>query len=88
MSEAAKAADKRMERLEVTPNGAYQSLVGHSAAELDKQDVLEHNAGVDRAVVASYKQLERKLKQLGVEVRPRYTLDPPLGSGRPPCCST
>lgn len=55
----------------------------HSAPKLDKQDVLEHNARVDRAVVASYKQLERKLKQLGVEVRPRYTLEPPLGSGKP-----
>ena len=49
---------------------------------LDKQDVLERNAGVDRAVVASYKRLERELRNLGVEVRPRYTLEPPLGGGR------
>ena len=54
----------------------------HSAPKLDKQDVLERNAKIDRAVVASYERLERKLKKLGVEVRPRYTLEPPLGSGR------
>lgn len=55
----------------------------HPAPRLDKQETLERNAGVDRVVVASYKRLEHELKQLGVEVRSRYTLAPPLGSGRP-----
>ena len=56
---------------------------GQTELTLDKRDVLERNAKVDRTVVASYKRLERELRQLGVEVRPRYTLEPPLGSGRP-----
>lgn len=55
----------------------------HSAPKLDKQHVLERNANIDRAVVAAYKRLERELKKLGVDVRPRYTLEPPLGGGRP-----
>ena len=50
---------------------------------LDKEGILERNAKIDRTVVASYKRLDRELKQLGVEVRPRYTLEPPLGNGRP-----
>lgn len=49
----------------------------------DRRDVLDRNAGVDRTVVAAYKRLERELRQLGVEVRPRYALEPPLGGGRP-----
>ena len=56
---------------------------GRSAPSHDKQDVLDRNAGVDRTVVAAYRQLERELRQLGVEVRPRYGLEPPLGGGRP-----
>ena len=56
---------------------------GRSKPSYDKQDVLNRNAGVDRTVVAAYKRLERELRQLGVEVRPRYALEPPLGSGRP-----
>ena len=55
----------------------------HTELSLDKRDVLEGNAQVDRTVVASYKRLERDLRRLGIEVRPRYTLEPPLGSGRP-----
>ena len=55
----------------------------HAELTLDKRDVLERNAKVDRTVVASYKRLERDLRRLGIEVRPRYTLEPPLGSGRP-----
>ena len=58
-------------------------IQGRSKPSYDKQDSLDRNAGVDRTVVAAYKRLERELKQLGVEVRPRYTLEPPLGSGRP-----
>lgn len=62
------------------------SAQGHSMSILDNKDILERNAGVDRTVVAAYagyKRLQRELKQLGVEVRPRYSLEPPLGSGRP-----
>ncbi len=56
---------------------------GRSAPSHDRQDVLDRNTGIDRAVVADYKRLERELKRLGVEVRPRYGLEPPLGGGRP-----
>ena len=55
----------------------------HTKPSFNKQDVLDRNAGVDHSAVASYKRLKRELRQLGIEVRPRYTLEPPLGSGKP-----
>lgn len=50
---------------------------------LDKEAVLRQNKKIDRRVVAAHERLEEKLLKLGVEIKPRYSLEPPLGNGRP-----
>ena len=42
-------------------------------------ETLENNSNVSKSVVAQYRELERDLKRLGVDTRPRYTLSPPFG---------
>ena len=41
--------------------------------------ILDGNPKVSPSVVAQSEQLERRLRRLGVDLRPRYTLSPPLG---------
>ncbi len=42
-------------------------------------DVLEKNQNVSSAVVNQQAELERKLKALGVDVKPEFKLSPRLG---------
>lgn len=49
----------------------------------DRDDVLRRNPKIDAAVVAAHERLERELKKLGVEIKPRYSIEPPFGQ-RPP----
>ena len=39
-------------------------------------------ARVNEATVAAHERLEQQLKKLGVDTRPRFGLEPPLGSIR------
>lgn len=41
--------------------------------------ILSNNPKVSPSVVAQSAQLEDRLKQLGIELKPRYALSPPLG---------
>ena len=41
--------------------------------------VLERNAEINLKIVKAYEKLERELKQLGVEIKPSYKLEHPLG---------
>jgi hypothetical protein len=41
--------------------------------------VLCRNPNVSRSVVQRFQKLENELRKLGVEIRPSYTLSPPLG---------
>ena len=50
--------------------------------KIDRKEVLATNPKIDVQVVAAYRKLERELKELGVEVKPRYTLTHPLGEAR------
>lgn len=43
------------------------------------KDVPERNTRIDFAIVAAHERLEEKLKKLGVEIKPSYNLEPPLG---------
>ena len=43
------------------------------------KDVLKRNPRINRGTVAAHEELERKLKKLGVEIKPSYNLEPPLG---------
>ena len=49
----------------------------------DRDDVLRRNPKIDAAVVAAHERLEGELKRLGVEIKPRYGIEPPFGQ-RPP----
>ncbi len=50
--------------------------------ELQKAEILERNRRVDSKVVNAHVNLERRLKRLGVEVKPEFKVEPPLGRGR------
>ena len=50
-----------------------------TASPSSLKDVLERNPGINRGTVAAHEELERKLKKLGVEIKPSYNLEPPLG---------
>lgn len=47
---------------------------------LDKKAVLRQSTKIDRRVVEAHDRLEEKLLKLGVEIKPRYSLEPPLGT--------
>ena len=47
-----------------------------------EEETLRKNPKVDTSVVAAYRRLEKKLAKLGVEVKPKYNLEPPLGQDR------
>ncbi len=49
---------------------------------LDKEAVLRQNTKIDRRVVAAHERLEQKLLKLGVEIKPSFGLEPPLGRNR------
>lgn len=51
-----------------------------TAAPLNLKDVRERNTGIDFEIVAAYERLAEKLKKLGVEIKPSYNLEPPLGT--------
>ena len=44
-----------------------------------REELLGRNGRIDRKVVTAYKKLEDELKDLGVQRKPRYSLEPPLG---------
>ena len=46
---------------------------------MDKAKVLTQNRGINKSTVAAHEKLERELKELGVEIKPKYSLEPPLG---------
>ena len=48
----------------------------------DKRDLLERNVKIDRRTVAAHEKLEQELKKLGVEIKPSYNLEPPLGRSK------
>ncbi len=46
------------------------------------EDILNSNQKIDVATVSDFRRLERELNRLGVEIIPRYGVEPPLGSSR------
>ena len=49
---------------------------------LDRDGAFSQNPSVDVAVVTAHEQLELELKKLGVEIKPIFNLEPPLGRDR------
>lgn len=48
-------------------------------AVISPKQLLRKNPNVSKSVVVQYSRLEKQLKNLGVDTKPRYTLSPPLG---------
>ena len=51
----------------------------------DREVMLARNSRIDREVVTAYRKLEGELKDLGVQSKPRYNLEPPLGRSPAAC---
>ena len=49
---------------------------------LKKTEILERNKNIDPKLVSAQDNLELRLKNLGVEVKPEFNLEPPLGRGK------
>ena len=49
----------------------------HNIPLSDRRKTVAQNAKIDVGVVAAHERLERELKRLGVEIKPRYNLDSP-----------
>ena len=50
-----------------------------TVSSLSLKDVPKRNPRINRGTVAAHEELERKLKKLGVEIKPSYNLEHPLG---------
>lgn len=51
---------------------------------LDKKTILNQNSNIDAEIVSAHENLERKLRKLGVEIKPTFNIEPPLGRVRTP----
>ena len=49
---------------------------------LDKEIILNQNSNIDAEIVSAHENLERKLRKLGVEIKPTFNIEPPLGRDR------
>ena len=49
---------------------------------LDKKTILNQNSNIDAEIVSAHENLERKLRKLGVEIKPTFNIEPPLGRVR------
>ena len=47
-----------------------------------RESVLRRNKNINTETVAAHEKLERELQELGVEIRPSFNLEPPLGRSR------
>lgn len=47
-----------------------------------QHEVLKRNNRINAETVAAHEKLERELQKLGVEIKPRFKLEPPLGRSR------
>ena len=52
------------------------------SVRLREKEILARNNKVDARIVSAQARLERELGELGVEVKPEFKLEPPLGRGR------
>ncbi len=50
--------------------------------KFQEADILERNKKIDLRLVSAQTNLESQLKELGVEVKPEFKLEPPLGRGK------
>ncbi len=48
----------------------------------DREEVLARNEMINIDTVAAHEKLEQDLRKLGVEIKPSFRLEPPLGRNR------
>ena len=48
----------------------------------DKKTILNQNSKINAETVSAHENLERKLRKLGVEIKPTFNVEPPLGRDR------
>ncbi len=51
----------------------------------EQATILRQNKKINKSTVAAHERLEVELKKLGIEIKPRFNLDPPLGNSRSGC---
>lgn len=56
--------------------------IGRGELLADKNELLKRNVKINTKTVAAHERLEQELEKLGVEIKPSYNLEPPLGRGR------
>jgi hypothetical protein len=49
---------------------------------LTEQEVLQRNPHVSKDLVERFKKLESELRELGADIKPRFSISPPLGGTR------
>lgn len=47
-----------------------------------REKILKRNKKINTETVAAHEKLERELQKLGVEIKPSFNLEPPLGRSR------
>lgn len=47
-----------------------------------REEILKRNKKINTETVAAHEKLERELQKLGVEIKPSFNLEPPLGRSR------
>ena len=53
-----------------------------ATSESYRETVLKRNNNINTETVAAHEKLERELRKLGVEIKPSFNLEPPLGRSR------
>ena len=48
--------------------------------ELCKNTIVNSNPKIDRHLVENFELLERKLQDFGVDIKPKFNIEPPLSS--------
>ena len=60
------------------------SLPSHRQAHrpMEKAEILKNNPKIDLTLVEQYEKLDLELRKLGVDTKPKFNIEPPLGRGR------
>jgi len=54
---------------------------------LDREKIINENKSINGETVSAHEKLERELRKLGVEIKPTFNIEPPLGWNRSGCYS-
>lgn len=54
----------------------------HTTSESYRKEVLKRNKKINTDTVTAHEKLEKELEKLGIEIKPSFNLEPPLGRTR------